>query len=113
VPYIGALYDLTANYRLYASYTEIFKPQTAIDRNGDFLDPLTGKSTEIGLKSTFVNDTLHTSVAIFSIEQDNLAQTDSGHFVQAPLLRRHMRRKALPVKLLKSKSLVSQASTGI
>ena len=86
VPYIGALYDLTADHRLYASYTEIFKPQTAIDRNGDFLDPLTGKSKEIGLKSTFLNDMLHTSVAIFSIDQDNLAQTDSGHFVPGTII---------------------------
>lgn len=81
VPYAGVLYDLTDTHRLYASYTAIFQPQNAQDRNGDFLDPITGQSSEIGLKSAFFDDRLQTSLAVFRIEQDNLAQTDTGHFV--------------------------------
>lgn len=81
IPYAGVLYDLTDNHRLYASYTEIFQPQSAQDRNGDFLDPITGKSSEIGLKSAFFGERLQTSVAIFQIKQDNLAQLDPGYFV--------------------------------
>lgn len=81
IPYAGVLYDLTDNHRLYASYTEIFQPQSAQDRNGDFLDPITGKSSEIGLKSAFFGERLQTSVAIFQIKQDNLAQPDPGYFV--------------------------------
>lgn len=81
IPYIGGLYDLNQNYRLYASYTEIFQPQNAQDRKGDYLEPLEGKSYEIGVKSTHLNDRLHTSVALFRIEQDNLAQADVGYIV--------------------------------
>lgn len=81
VPYAGVLYDLTSNHRLYASYTEIFQPQEAQDRNGEFLDPITGQSSEIGLKSAFFGERLQTSLAVFRIVQDNLAQTDSGFFV--------------------------------
>jgi outer membrane receptor for ferric coprogen and ferric-rhodotorulic acid len=81
IPYAGALYDLTENHTVYASYTEIFQPQNSIDRNGDYLDPLTGKSYEAGVKSTFFDDALHTTASVFLIQQDNLAQVDTGYLV--------------------------------
>ena len=73
VPYIGALYDINDQHRIYASYTEIFNPQNYQDINGDYLDPLEGKAYEIGLKSSYLDDRLHTTVALFNIDQDNLA----------------------------------------
>ncbi len=76
IPYAGVLYDLTPHHRLYASYTEIFQPQNAQDYKGAYLDPVTGESAEAGLKSAFFGDRLQTSVAVFRIVQDNLAQTD-------------------------------------
>lgn len=81
IPYAGALYDLTDNHRLYASYTEIFQPQNARDRDGAYLDPIVGESYEVGLKSAFFDEALQTSVAVFRIVQDNLAQVDVGYFV--------------------------------
>lgn len=87
IPYVGALYDVTDIHRLYLSHTEIFKPQNNRDANGDFLDPLSGTSIELGLKSRFLNDNLHTTFALFNIEQDNLAQLDpnlDGDFVPTP-----------------------------
>jgi outer membrane receptor for ferric coprogen and ferric-rhodotorulic acid len=76
VPYAGVLYDLTPEHRIYASYTEIFQPQDAQDSGGAFLDPITGESSEIGVKSAFFGDRLQTSFALFRIVQDNLAQLD-------------------------------------
>ncbi len=76
IPYVGALYDLTPDHRLYASFTRIFQPQDARDRNLVLLPPLDGKAYEIGLKSAFFNEALQTSIALFRIEQDNLAQPD-------------------------------------
>ncbi|MBO1271599.1 TonB-dependent siderophore receptor [Shewanella sp. 4t3-1-2LB] len=73
VPYIGALYDVTAQHRIYASYTEIFNPQNYQDANGSYLDPLEGKAYEVGLKSSYLQDRLHTTLALFKIDQDNLA----------------------------------------
>lgn len=35
----------------------------------------------MGLKSTYLDDTLQTTLAIFQIEQDNLAQDDVGYIV--------------------------------
>jgi outer membrane receptor for ferric coprogen and ferric-rhodotorulic acid len=63
------------------SYTEIFKPQSAQDRNGDFLAPIEGKSYEAGLKSSFLDDMFHTNLALFTIEQDNVAQADTGYII--------------------------------
>lgn len=75
-PYTGVLYDLTEQHRLYASYTEIFKAQDRRDANNSLLDPVEGKSYEVGLKSAFLNDRLHTTVSLFQINQDNLAVID-------------------------------------
>ncbi len=74
IPYAGVLYDLTDRHRVYASYTEIFKPQSEKDLNDNQLDPIVGESKEIGLKSRFFDDALHTTITYFSILQDNLAQ---------------------------------------
>jgi outer membrane receptor for ferric coprogen and ferric-rhodotorulic acid len=81
IPYAGALYTLNETHTVYTSFTEIFQPQDKRDRNGDYLDPLMGKSYELGLKSTFFDDALHTTVAAFKTDQDNLAQADTGFFV--------------------------------
>ncbi|WP_062769565.1 TonB-dependent siderophore receptor [Sphingopyxis terrae] len=78
IPYLGALYDVAPNHRLYASYTKIFQPQGALDRNFRQLDPLEGNAYEIGLKSAFFGERLQTSVALFQIEQDNLAVIDGA-----------------------------------
>ncbi|CAN5817968.1 ferric-rhodotorulic acid/ferric-coprogen receptor FhuE [soil metagenome] len=84
IPYVGALYDVTSNHRLYASYTKIFQPQNMLDVNFRQLAPLDGKAYEIGLKSAFFNEALQTSVALFRIEQDNLAVLLGGPPVVPP-----------------------------
>ncbi|WP_421566032.1 TonB-dependent siderophore receptor [Ochrobactrum sp. EDr1-4] len=81
IPYVGLTYDLTDNLTVYASYTDIFAPQTNLDRYGNFLDPKTGKSYEIGLKGEFLDGRLNASAAIFRTLQDNVAVADTGHYV--------------------------------
>lgn len=78
VPYAGLLYDLTDNHTVYISYTEIFEPQQEQDIQGNYLDPLVGKNYEIGLKSTYFDERLHTTVTLFQTEQDNLAVEDEN-----------------------------------
>lgn len=78
IPYVGALYDITPNHRLYASYTKIFQPQNLYDRDRNLLEPLDGKAYEVGLKSAFFDEALQTSVALFRIEQDNVGQIDGA-----------------------------------
>lgn len=81
IPYVGALFDVTPNHRVYASYTKIFQPQSALDRNFRQLDPLEGEAYELGLKSTFFDERLQTSIALFRIQQDNLAVIDGAPVV--------------------------------
>ncbi|MEW5966296.1 MAG: TonB-dependent siderophore receptor [Pseudomonadota bacterium] len=80
-PYLGVLYDINETLTAYASYTDIFNTQGERDRNGNLLEPVVGKSYEVGVKSGFMNDRLIASAALFHIEQDNLAQADAGQFV--------------------------------
>ena len=81
IPYVGALYDVTPNHRVYASYTKIFQPQNLFDRQQRLLDPLDGDAYEIGLKSSFFGDALQTSIALFRIEQDNVGQVDGPELI--------------------------------
>jgi len=80
-PYAGILYDLNDYLTAYASYTSIFNPQSYQDRDGRWLDPLEGDSYEVGLKGSFLDGRLNASAALFQINQDNLAQTDTGYLV--------------------------------
>lgn len=78
IPYAGALYDLTPTHRVYASYTEIYKPQNSRESSGSYVDPVTGQASEIGLKSRFMDDALQTTLSLFLVKQDNLAQALTG-----------------------------------
>ena len=80
-PYLGAIYDVSEQVSAYASYTDIFKTQTARDRNGKYLDPISGDAYEAGLKGAFLDGALNASAAIFLIQQDNYAVTDEGYFI--------------------------------
>ncbi|MGO1540181.1 MAG: ferric-rhodotorulic acid/ferric-coprogen receptor FhuE [Luteimonas sp.] len=71
-PYAGLVYEIDTTWSTYASYTEIFQPQTLKNRQGSYLDPVDGKSYEIGVKGAWFNDRLNASLAVFRIEQDNV-----------------------------------------
>lgn len=72
-PYAGVIYDLNDTYSVYASYTEIFKPQTERDVSDSVLEPMTGESYEIGLKGEYFDGGLNASVALFDMTQQNRA----------------------------------------
>lgn len=81
IPYAGLLYSFTPNQTAYLSYTDIFLPQENRDKNNRLLDPVRGRSYELGLKSLYFQSLLQTNIAIFSIQQDNLAQVDPGQVI--------------------------------
>ena len=74
-PYAGLVYDIDDNWSTDASYTSVFQPQDKRDSSGKYLTPITGNNYELGLKSDWMNSRLTTTLAIFRIEQDNLAQS--------------------------------------
>lgn len=74
VPYAGLVFDLSEQYSLYASYTEIFDPQTETDASGSRLDPVEGVNYEAGIKGELFDDRVNLSLAVFRTEQDNVAE---------------------------------------
>ena len=66
---------------LYLSFTDIFKPQNRQGYQGKYLEPIRGSNYEFGLKNDFFDGDLTPSATLFKIEQDNLAQADTGRTV--------------------------------
>lgn len=76
IPYLGLVYDLDKQHSVYASWTQIFQPQSSMDVNGNTLDPMSGTNYEIGVKGEYFGGKLNTSAALFRIEQSNRAIRD-------------------------------------
>jgi outer membrane receptor for ferric coprogen and ferric-rhodotorulic acid len=74
VPYAGVVYDITDQYSVYASYTEIFDPQTKTNAGGSRLAPVEGVNYEAGIKGELFDDKVNVSLAVFRTEQDNFAE---------------------------------------
>ncbi|HEF4763269.1 TPA: TonB-dependent siderophore receptor [Pseudomonas putida] len=72
-PYAGVVYDLDDTYSVYASYTSIYQPQIYKDASGKTLEPVEGDSYETGIKAAYFEGKLNASLALFRIEQDNVA----------------------------------------
>ncbi|MGE8676089.1 MAG: TonB-dependent siderophore receptor [Achromobacter kerstersii] len=79
IPYAGVTYDVDTHHTVYASYTDVFKPQAYnFDANNRQLDPLTGKSFEFGAKGEYLDGRLNASIALFQLKQDNVAELDAS-----------------------------------
>jgi outer membrane receptor for ferric coprogen and ferric-rhodotorulic acid len=93
IPSLGAVYYLTDDVTLYGSYSDIFNPQTQlqkIDGRDLPLDPRIGEQYEAGLKSRFLNGQLNASAAIFHSKDKNRAVSDPdnpGYSLQAGIVR--------------------------
>jgi outer-membrane receptor for ferric coprogen and ferric-rhodotorulic acid len=88
-PFVGAVWDFAPAYSLYASYAEIFSPQSKLDLAGDIIAPIEGSNAELGIKGEWFEGRLDASVAAFRVEQDNLAEYagydfDSGRYYYVP-----------------------------
>ncbi|SDG88795.1 MULTISPECIES: TonB-dependent siderophore receptor [unclassified Duganella] len=75
-PYVGFVYDLNQQMSAYASYTTLFNPQTAKDKNNRLLEPETGTNSELGIKGEFFDKKLNASAAVFRTLKKNLAVLD-------------------------------------
>jgi len=71
--YGGVIYDLDDNHSVYASYTDIFKPQREKSTSGGTLTPITGKNYELGIKGEYFDRTLTASATLFQTDQLNRA----------------------------------------
>ena len=73
-PYAGLVYNLDDNHSIYTSFTNIFDPQENKDQSGKYLDPKEGNSYEVGIKGEYFDKKLNTSLTLFRMEQDNVAE---------------------------------------
>lgn len=75
-PSLGAVLYLVDEVTVYASYSDIFNPQTAQRSDGSVLDPRVGEQYEAGLKGRFLGGALNASAAVFRSKDKNRALTD-------------------------------------
>ena len=75
-PYVGAVFDINKQYSAYASFTQLFNPQSSKDRNNQFLAPETGDNAELGVKGEFYEGKLNASAALFHTKKKNMAELD-------------------------------------
>lgn len=73
--YAGLVYDIDLQHSVYASYTDIFKPQNYYDTASKLLEPVVGKNYEIGIKGEYFGGSLNASAAVFRVDQENLAMS--------------------------------------
>jgi outer-membrane receptor for ferric coprogen and ferric-rhodotorulic acid len=73
IPYAGLVWDVRPDVSVFASYTNIFKPQSSRDVDGHTLDPIDGRSVEVGIKGEHFGRQLNTSLTLFDTRQNNVA----------------------------------------
>ncbi len=78
-PYGAVIYDVTAQSSVYASYSDIFMPQTAKRYDGSTLEPRVGKQHEIGVKGEFMDGKVNANLAVFQIRDVNRSFADPDH----------------------------------
>jgi len=77
--YGAIIYDVHKNVSLYASYSDIFVPQSSRTWPDGILDPRVGEQYEIGSKGEFFDKKLNVYVAAFSSQDKNRANEDPDH----------------------------------
>lgn len=76
IPFAGLIYDLNKTYSVYASYAQVFEPQTTRNAAGDLLNPVEGEQYEVGVKGSYFDGRLNASVALYNLTQQNRAMSD-------------------------------------
>ncbi len=72
-PYGGLVFDLDAQHSLYASFSQVFKPQTEAGADGRIIDPREGEQYEVGIKGSYFGGDLNARVTAFQLTDENRA----------------------------------------
>ncbi|MFK5732379.1 TonB-dependent siderophore receptor [Pseudomonas urmiensis] len=76
-PFAAVLYDLNDQWTAYASYADIFQPQSnLVNAQGQALQPKTGANYELGIKGELFEGALNTSFNLFRTIEEHRAETD-------------------------------------
>ncbi|SCZ40491.1 MULTISPECIES: TonB-dependent siderophore receptor [Pseudomonas] len=71
--YAGLIYELDDHHSVYASYSDIFTPQSNKGTSGNPVKPIVGKNYEVGIKGEYLGGALNASLAVFRVDQENRA----------------------------------------
>jgi outer membrane receptor for ferric coprogen and ferric-rhodotorulic acid len=83
-PNAGLVYDLTKDWSVYGSYTDIFKPQNYLDKSGAPLPAITGATNEVGVKAALLDSKLNLHLSVYRTTQNNAALQDLSVLPTAP-----------------------------
>lgn len=76
-PFAALLYDLNDEWTAYASYADIFQPQSnPVNAQGQALQPKTGANYELGIKGELFGGALNTAFNLFRTIEEHRAETD-------------------------------------
>ncbi|MBD9413508.1 TonB-dependent siderophore receptor [Pseudomonas sp. PDM16] len=79
-PFAGLVYDIDQNWSWYASYADIFQPQSRYrDVSGAGLEPAVGVNYETGIKGELFDKRLNLSAALFYVKQEDVMVEDTAN----------------------------------
>ncbi|UHG92704.1 TonB-dependent siderophore receptor [Spirosoma oryzicola] len=78
-PRVGLSVSIDPQTSVYALYDQSFVPQTGIRRDGGEVKPVTGNNQEIGLKRDWFGGRWNTTLALYSILQNNQNSADPSN----------------------------------
>lgn len=78
-PYAGLVYFFRPNITGYVSYSDVFVPQGQLTVSGGTIDPRIGAQWEAGLKGSFYNGAMNSSLAVYRIRDTNRAMQDTDN----------------------------------
>ncbi|TDS83619.1 TonB-dependent siderophore receptor [Comamonas sp. JUb58] len=77
-PFLGLIYKLTPQWSAYASYADVFMPQTTTAQDGSTLKPVIGANYEAGIKGELLDGRLNASLAVYRVDETNRAVEDTA-----------------------------------
>lgn len=72
-PYGGLVFDLDVQHALYASFSQVFKPQTETGADGRIIEPREGEQYEVGIKGSYYGGDLNARITAFQLTDENRA----------------------------------------
>ncbi|MDI9309106.1 MAG: TonB-dependent siderophore receptor [Limnohabitans sp.] len=75
-PRLGLNYTIVPNFTIYGLYDNSISPNYGLSKNGNLFDPEISKNLEAGLKKSFFNDKLKTTLSAYKIQKRNVLVTD-------------------------------------
>ena len=83
-PYVGTMFALTGHYSLYASYADIYDSNSGDVSISKRLSPADGINIEAGIKGSWRDGALTSSLALYSTVQRGLASSDIDQALTNP-----------------------------